>query len=517
MLNVLTEPVFRTMNHRTPGTASLADILAAHAAEETITFPALRSHQQHAWHTFLCHTAVLAMEAAGEDTMPTTPDRWVSIIQYMTPAEHWPHCWEMFVPDLTKPAFLQPPIGPLGKPTDYARKYNTPDSADIVPATANHELKIDIALANQLDDWIMALISLQTQAGYDARKTYGIARMNSGAGNRACVTLRPSGRPESCVARDVHAIVNAQHQEPRRWAAEHDKIRLLWTIPWDGQENEYAEEADLHPLFIDAARRIRMRVDDHGTVQAVQALSEKRHVRDTEQQGFMADPWCPMNLKDKKSHTPALVGTTWRQVVEFVTNVEDWEPPILMCPTPNELEDQTPLQILTRNLTRGVGKTFGYHEQVHEVGPNTIRLLLRRPPDPAAVDAAIQRVKAVNSISGILRECLQILQRHGSATPKQYRTKGTRAQANQWTNFLNQQAGEIFFQHLEQELAAPEEERAAIRKAWVADELTPLASHILEQAQSTLRGPSQTAQQSRIRASNLLARRAERLSARAVR
>ena len=514
-MNILTDPVFRTMHGRKTSMASLSDILAAHASHERVALPALRAHQQHAWHTFLCHLAVLSLETAGLDTMPTRSDRWTAIIQNLTPDQHWPHCWEMFVPDLTKPAFMQPPIGPFGNAGDYKRVYQTPDSADILPSKANHEIKTDTALLNRPDDWIMALISMQTQIGYDGSKNYGIARMKGGLGNRPCVTLLPAGFDESTVARDVHAILRAQHDQPERWSADEHKVKLLWTMPWDGQEEEYVEEQDLHPLFIDSPRRIRIDISDDGSIRALQALSEQRHVLDTDQDGFLADPWCPMNVEKRASHSPSDNGTTWRQVVQFLTEPDVWEPPILMNPTPDELERQQPLQILTRNVTRGLGKTFGYHEHRYDVGPNTVRLMLKRPPDADAVKTASARLRVVTNMTTHLREALQILQHHGSAEPKEYRNKRSRTLATPWTDFFNQQIGELFFQHLEIELAAPQEDRAAIRKKWVADDITPIATRILEQAQNTLLTPARTAQQSRLRARDFLAHRAARVASRA--
>ena len=50
-------------------------------------------------------------------------------------------------------------------------------------------------LAPEPDDWLMALVSLQTQEGVMGAGKYGVARMNSGYGSRGCsAVVRPARR-----------------------------------------------------------------------------------------------------------------------------------------------------------------------------------------------------------------------------------------------------------------------------------------------------------------------------------
>ena len=61
---------------------------------------------------------------------------------------------------------------------------NTPDALDILPTAKNHDVKSSRVASPDFDEWIFALISLQTMAGFYGRGNYGIARMNSGHGSR---------------------------------------------------------------------------------------------------------------------------------------------------------------------------------------------------------------------------------------------------------------------------------------------------------------------------------------------
>ena len=55
----------------------------------------------------------------------------------------------------------------------------------------NHDLKSAVAVQAGVDDWIFALITLQTMEGFGGAGNYGISRMNGGLGSRPAFSLVP--------------------------------------------------------------------------------------------------------------------------------------------------------------------------------------------------------------------------------------------------------------------------------------------------------------------------------------
>ena len=68
----------------------------------------------------------------------------------------------------------------------------------------NHDLKSSIAAQANVDDWIFALVTLQTMEGFGGVGNYGIARMNSGFGNRPAFSLAPVGQNPGAHVRPRH-------------------------------------------------------------------------------------------------------------------------------------------------------------------------------------------------------------------------------------------------------------------------------------------------------------------------
>ena len=482
-----------------------------HARGETFSLPALRAHQQHPWHAFLCQLAAMALDNARLNTMPAEPKTWKNIILDLTPPGSGQQAWELVQPDLTSPAFMQPSASPSTNPAQYKIKYATPDDADMLVTTANHRVKSKIALDNQPDDWIMAIITLQTAAGFDAPWTYGIYRMNKGFSNRPCVGLEPTQHPENAVRRDVHALLEARAQQPTLFPKQGNLIQLLWTVPWNGAADEAIKHDKVHPLCIEASRRIRLQHDGKERITALAATSRTRRVKDDDEKGFVTDPWCPMNVERKTSYTPGDMGTTVQQLVEFLANTTRWEIPILMHPTKQELEKKPDISIVARNLTRDQGGTSSYNERHQPVGPQTVRQLLAQPPDADAVAIATERAKTIASARLGLREALQIAQYPGDATAKQYRNKASQALAQPWLQEFDLNAYSTFFDELEQELATPTAERQPVRDRWKTEAVATVAKETLATACRRLSPPGRSTEQSRLRAQEVLERRMTKL------
>ena len=78
-LNLLTEPLIRFDASGKRTMASLPDVYAALMDDNVIAFPALRSHQRHAWHAFLVQVGALAMSRVRLDMPPTRAAEWACL------------------------------------------------------------------------------------------------------------------------------------------------------------------------------------------------------------------------------------------------------------------------------------------------------------------------------------------------------------------------------------------------------------------------------------------------------
>ena len=107
--------------------------------------------------------------------------------------------WCLVVKDPPSPAFMQCPVTDgLGS---YKRSRTTPDDLDLLVTSKNHDLKSATGRESQAEDWLFALISLQTMAGFLGAGNYGI-RQNE---PRLLLPWRGTSRPASCKAATTSA------------------------------------------------------------------------------------------------------------------------------------------------------------------------------------------------------------------------------------------------------------------------------------------------------------------------
>ena len=179
MHNLLVDPLIRV--HLPGGRVaclSLPEVYSALIADHIAAFPALRPHQRHAWHAFLCQLAVIAIHRAGLQETVESVDEWRALLRGTTPKFAHDQPWHMVVDDSGQPAFMQCP-SPHG--LDQFRGWkDSPDDLDILVSAKNHDIKQTTAVHAAPEDWLFALIDLQTMGGYLGAGNYQIARMNGG-------------------------------------------------------------------------------------------------------------------------------------------------------------------------------------------------------------------------------------------------------------------------------------------------------------------------------------------------
>ena len=224
MHNLLTESLIRYYNSAGNHVeVSLPEVYGALMSDSVSAFHALRPHQRHAWHAFLVQLGAMAIHRAGVDEPPTEDTDWAGLIRGLTPDSPDDEPWHMVVEDITRPAFMQPPARSQERAEDYKNSVYTPDEVDMLVTSKDHDLKSAVAQRAGIDDWIFALITLQTMEGFGGAGNYGISRMNGGLGNRPAFALAPAdgGHWSPCapghlsLARMPPGDIEAKYPVPR--------------------------------------------------------------------------------------------------------------------------------------------------------------------------------------------------------------------------------------------------------------------------------------------------------------
>ena len=499
MLNILTESLIQfDSSDKTRVEASVPQVYAALMADNVLSFPALRPHQRHAWHAFLVQLGAMAMQREGLDKPPKDAETWAKLIRGLTPDFPGDEPWQLVVQDITKPAFMQPPGSSKDKEKDYKAIVNTPDKLDMLVTSKNHDLKSAVAVQARVDDWIFALITLQTMEGYGGVGNHGISRMNGGLGNRPAFTLAPSSGPGSHLKRDIAALLDRRDSLLDKYPMRPGGIGLLWTAPWDGEKSEALLLNELDPLYIEVCRRIRLRRDNRGNVFAVRASSKAARIESKALNGQTGDPWTPISTKDSKSLTLSSGGFTYNRVVDYLTS-GDWQQPLLLGATQREQETQ----LVARAMVRGQGKTEGYYERIIPLRHRTVRAFGRAGGTRELGDLARERIENIRTVQRILSHALQVFIARGrddNLSPE------GRNLARPWLKRLDQIVDARFFEDLETEFEADGEERERIRKAWLINGENGVVDHarrILSEAIGSLPCPVIHRYRARVRAEGL--------------
>ena len=503
MINMLADRVIRCdASDGSRVGASLPDVYAELMSDAIDAFPALRPHQRHAWHAFLVQLGALAMHRAGASEPPGDADGWAGIIRGLTSDDAGEECWQLVVDDITKPAFLQPPAGSADREPDYKHEVRTPDELDMLVTARNHDLKAAVAEKASTDDWVFALITLQTMEGFGGAGNYGISRMNRGLGNRPAFTLAPSGGPGAHVRRDILALLERRPVLLTEYPMQDTGHALLWTIPWDGTREEALLLDRLDPFYVEVCRRVRLHSGADGTLSGVRAVSKAPRIEARDLNGRTGDPWTPVNQKAGKSLTLSAGGFTYRRITEYLTS-PDWERPALLQPTPSEQRSEGTMRLVARALVRGQGKTEGYHERIIPLRHRTVRALGSAGGAGDIGRIASDRIEQISIVQRILSHSIQVFVAQGD--PEQISPED-RALARPWLNRLDDIVDAHFFDALQTELEAGEGEREGIRNGWL-QELKGSAEDLLHDAENALPCPAIHRHRARVMADGLFAGR----------
>ncbi len=483
--------------------ATLPEIYAALMRDEIDAFPSLRPHQRHAWHAFLVQLGVLALQRAGLSEPPQAVEAWRRLLRGLTSDFPDDEPWHLVVDDLAKPAFMQPPATSEDRRKEYKNRVETPDELDMLVTGKNHDLKINVAVNADPDDWIFALLTLQTMEGYMGRGNFGIARMNGGASSRPAFSITPSLRWGAHARRDIAALLTQLEEIAYKYEMDIEGSGLLWTLPWDGSKAEALRFGTLSPCFVEVCRRVRFHNDSSGRIHATSANSKGERVQAKQLNGRTGDPWTPINEKEGKALTLAHGGFTYKRTVDYISS-PDWEHPPLSKLAGTEGRSDEGMMLVARGMVRGMGKTEGYYERTVPLKKKTYTALFGTGGDSRELsEIAYARVEQVALIQSILRHAVSAFAAGGDT---QNISPDQRARAAPWGNRLSDYADERFFEALQREFEADPGERTAIRNDWLMngrEGLIDRARAILNAALDGMPCPAIQRYRARVRAENI--------------
>jgi CRISPR system Cascade subunit CasA len=340
---------------------TLPALLARLSHGESTGLTGVQAHQQHAVHAFLVQLAALALARAGTGDVAHDEVSWRALLMGAAAEDGaGAEAFALVVGDLAKPAFLQPPV-PEGTLSALSNQHCRPsDQFDVLVTAKNHDVKIGRVEQPSTEDWILALLTLQTMHGYSGAKNYGIARMNGAYGSRPCIAFASGEGIAPRFRRDVAALLGERAALVARYGNS-AHLGLVWIASWDGTTS--LSLADVDPFFIEICRRVRFTVAEDGSLVAHRGTSTTRRIDAEAIQGNTGDPWTPVARKDGKALTMAEAGFVYDRVQDYMFG--EWSRGAAGEPR----DDGTDRLWLGQVFVRGQGTTGGYHERWVPIPP----------------------------------------------------------------------------------------------------------------------------------------------------
>ncbi len=305
------------------------------------------------------------------------------------------------------------------------------------------------------EDWLFALVSLQTMEGYNGAGNHGIARMNGGSSSRVMLSLAPqTGRglgpdPASWWRRDLEILLERRSQGRESGPCRPGGLALLWTLPWP--EGAQLDPQDLDPWFIEVCRRVRLTAE--GGVQAERATSKAARVDAKAFKGVLGDPWAPVDRRRGTSLTLSEGRFDYRRLHALLFT-GDWQRPPCAAPRPDEGDSL----LVAEAFSRGNSKTFGFQSRIVPVPGGVLRDFWGTPMEKLSKD----QIEMIADCDKVLRSALALMAASGiwdNVKKEHY------AHARPASAAFDRRADALFFPALWEAVAASRKGTAALKAA----------------------------------------------------
>ena len=443
--SLLSDPIigYRRANDGQTFHVSLPELFVALTADEVRDYPALRPHQRHPWHAFLVQLAAIALHKAERTTAFETAQEWREALLALTPDDPDGAAWCLVSPP-NRPALLQAPVTG-GNISEWKSEAYAADEIDMLVTSKNHDLKGSRAQRSQAEDWLFALLSLQTQEGFLGAGNYGISRMNGGFASKPGVGVAAVGFPGARWTRDIAALLARRDRTVESNGLQDDGgLALVWLVPWDGLGS--LSFAQLDPFYIEICRRIRLQ-SAGDQITSIGTGSKAARIAAKELNGLTGDAWTPIDVEGGKALTITSNGFNYKLVSELMFGAK------YQAPTAHNLGQaggDGSLIFITQGITRGQGKTEGYHERRVPISPKARGLLIAN--QKAQLEhISNQRIAAVAEVRKLLWLALAVLFANGNSGDN---SEGNKAKASKFSAPFEAAEDARFFVDLNEEVEA---------------------------------------------------------------
>ncbi len=357
--------------------------------------------------------------------------------------------WRLVVEDEAQPAFLQPPAPPGLKWSPV----RTPDELDLLITSRNHDLKHAVAQRADAEDWVFALISLQTTEGYGGKGNQGIARMNGGSSSRALLGLAPAAEKETAVdpsawwIRDVLRLLAMRADGEGKAVGTPGGPALLWCLEWP--EGQQLDLPALDPWFIEVCRRVRL-FDGDG-LSARRSTSKATRTDAKQFKGAVGDPWAPVHKTEGKSLTLSGGDFDYRRLCALLFS-GDWQVPPLAR---EEASGGEHMLLVAEALSRGNAKTEGFKSRVLPIPRKVAQRLFASPTAGRLSEAQMREIEEFDKA---LRTSLALVAARGDPEllDREHYVLSRPARAR-----FNQEVDRLFFPSLWRRVEAAVDQTAA--------------------------------------------------------
>jgi CRISPR system Cascade subunit CasA len=477
---------------------SLPELLARLPGGEVLDYTGLRPHQADPWHVFLVQVAASVMVRHPTiAALPTDVTFWRAGLLDL--ADGHAGAWQLVVEDVTKPAFMQHPLGSADELTAFKPKAATPDELDVLVTAKDHDVKLARMDASDPEAWLFSLVTSQTISGYLGAGNFGAVRMNGGFGSRAIVSLVSDPAPGARFVEEVGVLRNVRSSatDQRLGFAERGGV-LTWLKRWPRDAAQWSV-SQLEPWFVEAVRPIRLLA--HGTaIRAIAATSRARQIGPaTLENGDIGDPWLPINVNDKKKGRSALT-----------VSASAWSPELLCRLLFRDGIELTPLQrprvgmsgtawLVGSVLVRGQGTTEGFHRFALPVPARARVWLTERDDRDRLARFAKELMGDAKEVEKALGGALMVLA-EGGPESVDFQDETLKAWSRAALDGHNLGWTDRFFPTL---WRITEQEPEVVREGWRV-ELTARAREALDDAQRRLPLPSSRRYRAQVRARGYL-------------
>lgn len=452
--------------HRT----SLPELMTAMVANRVRDFPALRPHQRHPWHAFLTQLAAIALHHQDQDQPWTDAADWRAALLALTPDDPDGAAWCLVAPS-ERPALLQAPV-PGENVMAWKNVLHAADELNMLVTSKNHDLKGARARRAEADDWLYALVSLQTQEGFLGAGNYGVSRMNGGFASRSGVGIAVVGSwGQRWLADALRLRAQRPHIAETQGLAAAGGHALIWLLPWSGADS--LDISTLDPLYIEVCRRARLFAAGKQLVAYI-ASSKVARVSAKGRNGITGDAWMPVETAEAKALTVSAAGFEYKLMTDLISGgrfthgaawrLDGWPADAL-------------LEVIAQATVRGQGKTEGFHERRVPISPR-LRRMLAGPQRITLAAMAQKRIGAIAALRSLLWSALVLLFANGD---RDDRKDGLKERASRFARPFERREDSRFFDDLALEVEAEDGNRQDIHEQWLLG-LVERAEAVLQEA-----------------------------------